>query len=160
MKEFEFTSQICTTKHQSEQLLEMGLKPETADMVYHFTGSIVEAMQWELQTKPPTLRGGFWTKERIEGLARSGESGEEVFDKLWGKDIPAWSLPRLMEIMPNEITFHKCPNIFALFHEDNMEWRASYCGTADTMKDSPYEACISMIGWLIKNEYLNKDYLK
>ena len=27
----EFNSQICTTKEQSERLLELGLKPETAD---------------------------------------------------------------------------------------------------------------------------------
>ena len=29
-----FTSQICTTKEQSEQLLALGLKKETADMMY------------------------------------------------------------------------------------------------------------------------------
>lgn len=31
-----FTSQICTTKVQSEQLLALGLKKETADMELHF----------------------------------------------------------------------------------------------------------------------------
>ena len=30
----EFTSQICTTKEQSERLLALGLKQETADMMY------------------------------------------------------------------------------------------------------------------------------
>ena len=30
-----FTSQICTTKEQSERLLALGLKKETADMHYH-----------------------------------------------------------------------------------------------------------------------------
>ena len=34
----EFKSQICTTKEQSERLLELGLKPETADMVYQAIG--------------------------------------------------------------------------------------------------------------------------
>ena len=29
-----FNSQICTTKIQSQRLLDLGLKPETADMVY------------------------------------------------------------------------------------------------------------------------------
>lgn len=32
----EFKSQIATTREQSKQLLELGLKPETADMVYHY----------------------------------------------------------------------------------------------------------------------------
>lgn len=32
--DFNFTSQICTTKEQSERLLALGLKAETADMYY------------------------------------------------------------------------------------------------------------------------------
>lgn len=31
---FNFTSQICTTKEQSERLLALGLKADTADMRY------------------------------------------------------------------------------------------------------------------------------
>lgn len=31
MNELKFNSQICTTKEQSQRLLELGLKPETAD---------------------------------------------------------------------------------------------------------------------------------
>lgn len=31
MNELKFNSQICTTKEQSERLLKLGLKPETAD---------------------------------------------------------------------------------------------------------------------------------
>lgn len=57
----EFKSQIATTREQSKQLLQLGLKPETADMVYHYTNSRVKSMEWELQTKPPTLRGKYWT---------------------------------------------------------------------------------------------------
>ena len=32
MSDFNFNSQICTTKEQSERLLSLGLKKETADM--------------------------------------------------------------------------------------------------------------------------------
>ena len=32
MNELKFNSQVCTTKEQSQRLLELGLKPETADM--------------------------------------------------------------------------------------------------------------------------------
>lgn len=35
----EFTSKICTTKEQSERLLALGLKKETADMVYQAIGA-------------------------------------------------------------------------------------------------------------------------
>ena len=36
MNELKFNSKVCTTKEQSQRLLELGLKPETADM-YHTT---------------------------------------------------------------------------------------------------------------------------
>ena len=32
MNELKFNSQVCTTKIQSQRLLDLGLKPETADM--------------------------------------------------------------------------------------------------------------------------------
>lgn len=34
MENFEFKSQICTSIEQSKRLLELGLKKETADMVW------------------------------------------------------------------------------------------------------------------------------
>lgn len=34
MKELKFNSQICTTKEQSQRLIELGLNPETADMCW------------------------------------------------------------------------------------------------------------------------------
>lgn len=81
-----FKSQICTTREQSERLLTLGLKSKTADMVYHHTKIKVPALEWELQTKPPTLRGKFWTPQRIAKLASpfhkhpdgSPMAGEEV----------------------------------------------------------------------------------
>lgn len=60
----DFKSQIATSKDQSKRLLALGLKPETADMVYHHSNSIVKQLEWELETKPPTLRGKFWTPRK------------------------------------------------------------------------------------------------
>lgn len=39
----DFKSQIATTRDQSKALLSLGLKPETADMVYHHTNSRVKS---------------------------------------------------------------------------------------------------------------------
>ena len=41
-----FTSPISTNKEQSERLIALGVKPETADMVYHYTKSNVPALEW------------------------------------------------------------------------------------------------------------------
>lgn len=36
MNELKFNSQVCTTKEQSQRLLKLGLKPETADMAHQY----------------------------------------------------------------------------------------------------------------------------
>ena len=86
---FNFKSQICTDKIQSEHLLALGLKKETADMVHFFSQSL--AQDW---TIVPLSDGE--TARYIQGL-----------------EIPAWSLGRLLEMLPSSIpiseylpTFH------------------------------------------------------
>lgn len=109
MKKCEFKSQVATTKEQSERLLTLGLKAETADMVYHYTNSCSEAMRWELRPHPPTLRHtthinvdklNVFKHKKPDG---SIMTGEEYFQELWGKDIPAWSLHRLLEMLYADI---------------------------------------------------------
>ena len=49
----EFNSQICTTREQSERLVAMGLKPETADMMWDaitvIRGKPVQKPMWSLR---------------------------------------------------------------------------------------------------------------
>lgn len=71
----EFTSQICTTKEQSERLLALGLKKETADM------GIVKSTN-EIYVGCPT---------------------DYSFEN--GLHIPAWSLHRLIEIYDKTCIF-------------------------------------------------------
>lgn len=162
----EFKSQICTTHEQSKRLLALGLKPETADMVYHHTKSKVPSLEWELQTKPPTLRGKFWTPQRIAKLAfpfhkhpdGSPMAGEEVFDRLWGEDVPAWSLCRLLELLPTEIRIGTSENVFGLHHETSDAWLLSYPYVKSFETASPVESCVLAIDWLIANGHFNKEY--
>ena len=162
----EFKSQICTTHEQSKRLLALGLKPETADMVYHHTKSKVPALEWELQTKPPTLRGKFWTPQRIAKLAfpfhkhpdGSPMDREEVFDRLWGEDVPAWSLCRLLELLPTEIRIGTSENVFGLHHETSDAWLLSYPYVKSFETASPVESCVLAIDWLIANGHFNKEY--
>lgn len=162
-----FKSKICTTREQSERLLALGLKPETADMVYHYTKSRVPALEWELQTKSPTLRGEFWTPKRMARLAGIHKhadgtlmTGEQVFDSLWGKDIPAWSLSRLLELLPTEIRIDSSENVFGLHHETSDAWLLSYPYVKSFETASPIESCVLAIEWLITNGYFNKEFVK
>lgn len=75
--DMKFNSQICTTREQSERLLALGLKKETADMRYaeYYIGDNFDGpyKQWQLDVCPPLL----------------------------DQDIPAWSLHRLMCLVFN-----------------------------------------------------------
>ena len=70
-----FTSQICTTREQSERLLALGLKRETADMRYQIQyldlGGVLMECAPSLEPYPPLNNDRF---------------------------IPAWSLHRLIEM--------------------------------------------------------------
>lgn len=85
----EFKTQVTTTIEQSQKLLELGIKPETADMTHHYQGLVD---YYELKdiafTKVMHLRE-LTNKNPI--LGRSG-------DDLYAKDVPAWSLHRLIEM--------------------------------------------------------------
>lgn len=161
----EFKLKLSTTLEQSQRLLELGLKPETADMVYHHRNTKIPALEWELLPHPPTLRGEFWNPQRISKLQSpfhknsdgTPMTGEQIFDNIWGKDIPAWSLSRLLEILPAEIKDKNGSNAFCLFNYEG--WEVSYSSKKHFRYESPIEACIRTIQMLIEKGQFNEEYL-
>ena len=83
----EFNSQICTTKIQSERLLALGLKKETADMAYEY--------------KPKHLADIDIDKDWVI-----------VAHSPCGTDIPAWSLHRMIELSDMAIMDSSTDNIY------------------------------------------------
>ena len=81
-----FNSQICTTKEQSERLLALGLKKETADVFYsHDKGEDIYAIRacWE----------DFWSSNKL------------IDSHIRRSCIPAWSLHRLLCLFPTEYIY-------------------------------------------------------
>ena len=72
MSEFNFNSQVCTSREQSERLLKLGLKKETADCCHRNNS---------LDGKPYTTA---------------------LFVGKHSSDIPAWSLARLIEMVASK----------------------------------------------------------
>lgn len=93
-----FNSQVCTSAKQSQRLLELGLKPETADMF------LFDNM-------------GIYT----EGVVGGVENNATLFFR--ERKIPAWSLHRLMEILDspliefNTLTYNPYEEIIDLISE-------------------------------------------
>lgn len=117
----EFKSQICTTKEQSNRLLELGLKPETADCFLEYIGLNNYANR-------------VWNPTMIVNNFRTPD---------YSKDIPAWSLHRLMEIVM------KGDKLGCITHNIHQRNVSSY-----------YELVITSIEHLIKIDEFNKDYLE
>ena len=85
----EFKSQICTTKEQSEKLLALGLKKETADM--HITDMSKKGINytddWQIGSIPYCDVMSFWNSKGLQ------------LEKTAWSIIPAWSLGRLLQVM-------------------------------------------------------------
>ena len=130
-----FNSQIATSRSQSERLLSLGLKKETADMVHY-------------------NRAGAWRLSPIE----------EVWDmKAFSEyGIPAWSLGRLLEMMPYCVEMYNsqwCLQVSKEMTRYAMVGKEkSYIGFFQ--RPNTYDAVTDSIEWLIKEGYFNKEYLE
>ena len=135
---FNFKSQICTTREQSGRLLTLGLKKETADMYYSY--DIICAKPY------------YKVMEFMNGCVP-----EDIF--------PAWSLHRLIEMMPNNI--HKYNDIADLsvsnelvqYRFYDVDYNHDVC--LEHFNDGTlFDNIIDCIEWLIKEGYFNKEYLE
>lgn len=135
MSNFNFTSQVCTTKEQSERLIKLGLKKETADMAHIAFGC-----------RSMMIRPYGWLSTTEVDL--------ENF-------CPAWSLHRLIEMMPYDFTYNN--DTYELQITDN---GAGYDDKEDRYpivgwwRGNTYDDIIDCIEWLIKEGYFNKEYLE
>lgn len=137
-----FNSQICTTEEQSKRLLALRLKAETADMRYRIVYFDLDGILLE--------------------SAHSLEVGSPLNND---GSIPAWSLHRLMEMVPFNLRDKKGYTYDFLIEDDNtisyyyFSEQSWYC-TKYWGKANLYDNFIDCIEWLIKEDCFNKDYLK
>ena len=146
-----FKSQICTTREQSERLLSLGLKKETADMCYKVTTHDWRGHEIPERDKHYSLCNWYDELNIVSGF-------EQI------KTIPAWSLHRLIEMMPNNI--HKYNDIADLsvsnelvqYRFYDVDYNHDVC--LEHFNDGTlYDNIIDCIEWLIKEGYFNKEYL-
>ena len=129
MVEYNFKSQICTTREQSQKLLSLGLKKETADMYYR--------TNW------------------INAVAAN-----DIIDLYEDDIIPAWSVHRLIEMMPVSLPceIEGMQGLFSLTRRDDGSVTVGYTWSLERTGNI-YDAMISAIEWLIKNEDFSNEYV-
>ena len=138
MKMNNLSTQIATTREQSERLLAMGVKPETADIQWYLNCM----HEWSLFPITDKDKGLDWTKYRK----------------------PAWSISRLISMMPKCIIIEG-KDYMLTSYGDFLSY--SYFENGDHKNDivfvkekDVFLALISLMDWLIKNNHFNKEYLK
>ena len=145
---FNFKSQVCTDRFQSERLLALGLKKETADMCWTQEEDGWGELQWY-------CRVGTYTQH-------DAEIG--FFDY-----IPAWSLSRLLCMLTSVIplseelptfdthAFLRLYTVAVSYEYDDYDGDerilVSFNGNGF------FAAVVDAIEWLIKEGYFNKEYL-
>lgn len=153
----EFTSQICTTKEQSERLLALGLKKETADMMY-----VVRVKDFRGKDVPNAVRIYSlctWYKETSMNV---GLEKREY--------IPAWSLHRIIEMMPCGFQDQHYRNFVLKINSQDISYVYNYVDDegygqsdsiyVDDIYHNLYDGIIAHIKWLIKEGLFNKEYLE
>ena len=141
----DFTSQICTTKEQSERLLALGLKKETADMmlIRNFSYLLNEPYRvtvWDPHTI--SIHDNF--QEFIDSMTITLKGIDKQFVNDGYK--PAWSLHRLLCLLPTEYTYDT---------DFQQIMRDFVFGSKDM-----YDEVISCIGILIATGYFYSEYLE
>ena len=129
-----FNSQICTSKSQSEQLLALGLKKETADMTLQTALDVCYTMPFQ---------------EAIEYCGNRHLPPHPTI-------LPAWSLHRLIELCGIDrlpICFGKKGRVRIRVNHihPTHDGRSGY---------NHYDSLIDCIEWLIKEGHFNKEYLE
>ena len=128
---FNFNSNVCTSKIQSERLLALGLKKETADMC-HF---------WH------------WESDDYSRLCASWE-----FAHRSSKDIPAWSLHRLIAMMPKNIAIDgDTAYPLQIQKRSDGKWCVGYQGWYDCVGDL-YDSVIWIYQLLISEGYIDEEF--
>ena len=141
--ETKFNSQICTTRVQSERLLDLGLKKETADMM--------------------------WTHAYYSTWAATARENPLYFHEADEDTIPAWSLSRLLCILPSVIPLSEEFPSFDEFASIQLHTVAvsyeyyDYDGDERIVRsfygNGLFAAVVDAIEWLIKEGYFPKEYL-
>ena len=142
MNELNFNSQICTTREQSQRLLDLGLKPETSDMSIITTPIDYDGIKYSL-------------------TPYSKVNNPKVFGV-----IPAWSMHRLIEMMPTVITQDDYSlilgvNATCVYYAtgEYAEYADPYAETFKALECDLYDCVVKCIEWLINGGHFNKEYL-
>ena len=163
-----FNSQICTTREQSERLLALGLKKETADMTWDYSHTMKGIPQYDCRAEstwdPETFASYVEHCEKLGYFEHwkhpdgSQMAPEEVYAEITKKNIPAWSLHRLVEMMPSLIWYGEYQYSLNI-NDDGVIYDRMGIAIVEFIDDNLFDNMIACIRWLIEKNQFYKEYL-
>ena len=135
---FNFNSAICTSKEQSERLLALGLKKETADMYYakHWQTAVVKKHDADVLEKENFPA---WSLHRLFSLIP--------------KEFEIDVIPMYGENYKMPIELHILPDLSIVYTDLAKEdYKGFYYINI-------YDSLIACIEWQVEQGYFNKEYL-
>ena len=141
-----FNSSVCTTREQSQRLLNLGLKPETADMV------LIKELAYD-EVAHCTYDADTYMIRPIDYLEGERHRGH----------IPSWSLHRLIELLPQDIHLddYEYTHYWLVIDPLKVIYKNSHSSWIYSCDEGGlYDKLINTIEWTIKNNHFNKVYLK
>lgn len=143
------STQIATTREQSERLLAMGVNPETCDCSIE---QITDTDDWSKDNTLVRIIQPYMDQPAMIDFCTY---------------FPAWSLSRLISMLPPFISGMKSGR--EPHHPELIKRKQGYvlsirrytdcCLVGTHIEKDPIVCCVSMIDWLIKNNHFNKEYL-
>lgn len=124
-----FNNQVSTNKKQSERLLELGIKDDTADLSLYYGMGFTHLYDWETQMFKYSL-------------VREDKDFEAAYSE---RLFPAWSLGKLLSMCGETIKFGGDYIVCAMDFEKKV--------------DNGFDGIIDCIEWLINKNLFSKNYL-
>lgn len=164
-------NQICTNKEQSSRLLEAGVRPETADMVLLYVDDESNIAPWEDIRKDE--KGKFFYDVYGETYTLTESvllRDSQYYDRSYQDDCPAWSLSKLIDMMPKSyqddidgMVYYLSGNFVELMYASDWikdgEGDNTYNCAKSFDKENLMDNVLDAIEWLIKRGHLNKKFL-
>lgn len=164
-------TQICTNKEQSARLLEAGVRPETADMVILYIDNECNVAGWKDIRKDD--KGQLYYDVYGETYILRKEIlpvDNPYYDHSYQNDCPAWSLSKLIDMMPKSyqddidgMVYYLSGNFVELMYASDWikdgEGDNTYNCAKSFDKENLMDNVVDAIEWLVKRGHLNKKFL-
>ena len=164
-------NQICTNKEQSSRLLEAGVRPETADMVILYIDNECNVAGWKDIRKDDKCQLYYDVYGETYILRKEILPVDNpYYDHSYQNDCPAWSLSKLIDMMPKSyqddidgMVYYLSGNFVELMYASDWikdgEGDNTYNCAKSFDKENLMDNVVDAIEWLIREGHLNKKFL-